>query len=303
MPGLKGFFAALLISGAAQAGVLEVQQVTDGVYALVGPNVQRSPENLANNATFGVVVTSDGVVLVDPGGSWKGAEAIDAEIRAITDQPVRFVINTGGQDHRWLGNGYWKSRGATIIASSAAVTDQTDRGSLQFTALENFLGAELAGTEPVAADVTFDEDYAFELGGLGFEIHFRGAAHTPGDSFVWVADKRTVFTGDIVYVERILGVGPQSTSSTWVEVFEAIAALEPEHLVPGHGHATTLERATSDTYDYLVNLRTRMGEHIDEGGDIIGSVEVDQSAFAHLEQFEALARRNAQQVFEEMEWE
>ncbi len=44
-----------------------IQRVTDSVYALVGEMVQRSPQNLANNATFGVVVTEDGVLLIDPG--------------------------------------------------------------------------------------------------------------------------------------------------------------------------------------------------------------------------------------------
>lgn len=46
-----------------------------------------------------------------------------------------------------------------------------------------------------------------------------------------------------------------------------------------------------------------MRAYIDEGGDIIGSVKVDQSAFAYLDQFDALAGRNAQAVFEQMEWE
>ena len=64
---------ALTATGAL-ADMFEVQTVTDGVYALVGPKVQRSGENLANNATFGVVVTDEGVVLMDLGGSWKGAE-------------------------------------------------------------------------------------------------------------------------------------------------------------------------------------------------------------------------------------
>ncbi len=100
---------------AVAADALEVQRVTDGVYALVGDLAQRNSQNLANNATFGVVVTEDGVLLIDPGGSWKGAEAIHSEIRTLTDKPVKYVIDTGGQDHRWLGNGYWKNQGATII--------------------------------------------------------------------------------------------------------------------------------------------------------------------------------------------
>ncbi|CUH67127.1 Beta-lactamase precursor [Thalassovita gelatinovora] len=296
-------FALAFASSVAQADMLEVQNVTDGVFALVGPMEQRSAANLANNATFGVVVTDEGVVLMDPGGSWKGAEAIHAQIREITDQPVRYVIDTGGQDHRWLGNGYWQAQGATVIASQAAVEDHKARGSQQLSALTQFLGDQLSGTNPAYANVTFEDSYMLELGGVTFEITHAGQAHTPGDSFVWLAAKDTVFTGDIVYVERILGNGGQSNAKSWIATFEAMAALKPTHVVPGHGHATTLEKATADTYDYLVNLRTRIGALIEDGGDIIDAPKIDQSAFSYLDQFDSLAGRNAQTTYEQMEWE
>ncbi len=285
------------------ADVLEIQPVAEGVWALVGPMDQRDAENLANNATFGVVVTDAGVVLVDPGGSWAGAAMIDAAIDKITDAPVAYVIDSGGQDHRWLGNGYWQAQGATVIASEAAVADHKDRGSMQMTGLANFLGDKLDGTEPAHADVTFADSYTLEVGGMTFEITHAGQAHTPGDSFIWLAERNTMFTGDIVYVERILGVGPQSNVKSWIAVFEAMAAHEPAHLVPGHGHATTLAQATADSYDYLVNLRSRIGALLEEGGDIMQAPEIDQSAFAHLAQFDALAGRNAQATYEQMEWE
>lgn len=285
------------------AFALEVQKVTDGVYAIIGEKAQRSPQNLANNATFGVVVTGDGVVLVDSGGSWKGAEALDKVIAGITDKPVKIVINSGGQDHRWLGNGYWKAKGAKIIASQAAVADHKDRGSLQFTMLDNLLGQQLAGTEAVYADTTFEREYKFTLGGVAFEIFHTGQAHTPGDSFIWLKDRKVMFTGDIVYVDRLLGVGPQSNSKSWIAVFNAMAAYKPLHIVPGHGRATTLVKAKAETLDYLVNLRQKIAAHIENGGDMIGSVKVDQSKFSRLLQFDALARRNAQQVYAEMEFE
>ena len=295
-------FAAFFLS-AMPLHALEIRQVTDNVYAIVGPLDQRSAENLANNATFGVVVTDAGVVLVDTGGSWLGAEALHAAVREITDKPVKFVINSGGQDHRWIGNDYWQQQGAKVIASNAAVADHKDRGSLQLTGLSVLLGDKLEGTVPAYADITFDTEYSFELGGVAFEITYAGQAHTPGDSFVWVPSASTVFTGDIVYMERILGIGDQSHSGTWIDVFEAVAALNPTHIVPGHGGPTDLAGATADTYDYLVNLREQMGAYIDNGGDIIESVNVEQGAFAYLENFEGLAKRNAQQVFAEMEWE
>jgi glyoxylase-like metal-dependent hydrolase (beta-lactamase superfamily II) len=106
---------------------LRVEPLGDNVYAVIGPSGDRSAENLGNNANFGFVVTPEGVVLVDPGGSWKGAAMIEGLVREVTDQPVRIVVNTGGQDHRWLGNGYFKARGARILASAAAVADQQAR--------------------------------------------------------------------------------------------------------------------------------------------------------------------------------
>ena len=68
---MKSSLLLALLPLAAQAEGLEVRPVTDGVWALVGEKEQRSPANLAKNATFGVVATDDGVVLSDPGGSAK----------------------------------------------------------------------------------------------------------------------------------------------------------------------------------------------------------------------------------------
>lgn len=293
--------AMVLASGSAWA--LETVKVADGVYAFVGEKQQRSAQNLANNATFGLVVTADGAVLVDPGGSYKGAAALHDAVRAVTDKPVRFVIDTGGQDHRWLGNGYWKAQGAKIIAANAAVADQKERASLELTMLSQLIGPALDGTTPAYADITFDERYTLDLGGTRIEIVHPGPAHTPGDAFVWLPEKKVVFAGDIVFTERMLGILDFSKSKGWVEAFEAIQALKPEQVVPGHGAPTTLARAKADTYDYLVALRTRIRKHMEAGGDILSAPKVDQSDFARLEQFDALAGRNAQAVFAEMEFE
>ncbi|WP_300439992.1 hypothetical protein [uncultured Mameliella sp.] len=68
--------AVLAFPTVALADVLEVQPVAEDVWAIDGPLEQCSPENLANNATFGLVVTPQGAVLMDPGGSWQGAEML-----------------------------------------------------------------------------------------------------------------------------------------------------------------------------------------------------------------------------------
>jgi len=286
------------------AAGLELQPVTGKVYAIVGDLGNRSPQNLGNNATFGLVVTSAGVVLIDPGGSYRGAQRIHQVIKQVTQQPVVAVINTGGQDHRWLGNGYFKQQGARIIASAKAVADQKARSQDQLIGLTSLVGtAGVEGTDPVYADETFDQVFELTLGDTRFEIHHSGQAHTPGDSYVWLPQQEVMFSGDIVYVERMLGVGSQSSSKRWIDVFEAMAAYQPRHLVPGHGKATTLDHARKDTLGYLRFLRAAVAEFMDGGGDMSDIGGVDQSDYHYLLNHETLAGRNAQQVFTELEWE
>jgi glyoxylase-like metal-dependent hydrolase (beta-lactamase superfamily II) len=303
---LKSLLAFLILafSHSWADGDLKLQQVTEDVYAIVGELGNRSAGNLGNNATFGFVVTTAGVVLIDPGGTYQGAQKIDLLIKEVTDKPVVKVINTGGQDHRWLGNGYFQKQGAQIIASAAAVSDQKARTQDQFIGLGNLVGDEgLKGTDAVYADKIFEQQLEFKLGDTRFELHYAGQAHTPGDSFIWLPQKKVMFTGDIVYVERMLGVGSQSNSKSWVRVYQTMAAYQPRYLIPGHGAATNLSQANKDTYDYLVFLRQAVTDFIDNGGDMTEISNVNQSKFDYLLNFKMLAGRNAQQVFSELEWE
>jgi len=292
------------IGATVQAAELKVQHVTENVYAIVGPHEQRNSENFANNATFGVVVTDDGVVLVDPGGSYRGAEQITAAIKTVTDKAVKIVINSGGQDHRWLGNGYFRQRGARIIASAAAVEDHQERTNDQFFVLTNLMSeSALAGTEPVYADETFERQMDLEFGGQRFEIHHAGSAHTLGDLFIWLPASGVMFSGDIVYVERMLGVGPAGDTASWIDTFDAMAGYAPKFIVPGHGPVTDLKRARAETYDYLVYLRSKIGGIVENGGTIKDGTYIDQSKFSHLEVFDQISKRNAQAVFMQMEFE
>jgi glyoxylase-like metal-dependent hydrolase (beta-lactamase superfamily II) len=284
--------------------MLQLKQVDDNVYAIVGPLGNRTPENLGNNATFGFVVTSEGVVLIDSGGTYKGAAEIHTLIKNVTDKPVKIVINTGGQDHRWLGNGYFKKLGARLIANTKAVADQKTRTQDQFFLLGNLVGdAGMQNTEAVYAEETFDDTLKFTLGNTEFELHHAGQAHTPGDSFVWLPQQRIVFSGDIVYVQRMLSISPASNSKSWVTAFESMAALEPKVVVPGHGHVTTLKEASAHSFDYLVFLRQAVSEFMNTGGGIEDIGKLDQSQFSFLLNYENLKGRNAQRVYEELEWE
>lgn len=302
--GVAALAGMLLLHAPAMSADLRLQPVGDGIYAIIGELDQRSPTNLGNNATFGAIVTTAGVVLIDSGGSQPGAAALETALRGVTDKPVVLVINTGGQDHRWLGNAHFKAKDAEVIASSAAVADQKQRVAMQLQGIRELVGASAAdATKPVHADRVFDTALDLEIGGVTLALRHAGPAHTPGDSFVWLPQHRIVFSGDIVYAERMLGVGPQSHAGRWIAAFEAMAALRPAIVVPGHGPPVSLAQATAQTYDYLVFLRRAIGGLIERGGDLQQAALIDQAPFMGLRVADQIARRNAMQVFQEMEFE
>ncbi len=227
----------LLSTTIVQAEVaLEIQKVTENVYAIVGDLDQRSPGNHANNATFGLVVTNEGALLIDSGGSFNGARQLDQAIRSITDKPVKIVINTGGQDHRWLGNSYFKTQGAHIIASKAAAADHRARTNYHFNRLDQLLGKDLDGTKEYYADETFEESMKLKFGDFDFELIQAGPGHTVGDIFIWMPQQKVMFSGDIVFTERTLGPGPAQNAASWIHLFDQMMSFKPTYIIPGHGH-------------------------------------------------------------------
>ncbi|HEY6095398.1 MAG TPA: MBL fold metallo-hydrolase [Gallionellaceae bacterium] len=292
----------LLLPGLSQAGDMVFKEVAPGVYAHIGDTGMRTYENEGMNANAGFIVTSDGVVVVDSGSSYRIAGKIHAAIRKVTRQPVKYVINTGGQDHRWLGNGYFKAQGAEIIASSATVDDMMTRGPTLLAAMKGVLKEKFAGTELTLPTRSFGKELALKPGGRDIRIlHFK-AAHTPGDSVVWLPQEGVVFAGDIVFVDRLLGVLPVSNASSWLAAFEEMAKLHPRMIVPGHGDVCDLAKARHETADYLSLLISHMERSIERMDGLQESIDsLDQSAYAYLANYALLKGLNASNVYLEVE--
>jgi glyoxylase-like metal-dependent hydrolase (beta-lactamase superfamily II) len=296
---------ALLAAAAAQAVEVRFERVANGVYAFIGETGARTSANEGLNANLGLVVTPAGALLIDSGASFQGARQIHEAVRGVTAQPVRWVINTGGQDHRWLGNDYFRTQGAELIAHAAAEADLRERGNDQLQALRAVLGTKADGTVPVLPTRWLQRsDERLELGGVVIELKHRGGAHTPGDLLVWLPAQRVLFSGDTVYVDRLLGVLPVSRSKAWLETFGAIEALNPERIVPGHGRVCTLDQAQRETRDYLLALRTHMKRAVDDGQDISVAVKAfDTRPWLHMQNSTELMPGNASRVYLELERE
>lgn len=304
---LLPFLFFILASAGLSARAVEVsfKQVTENVYAYVGDTGPRSYDNEGLNATIGLIDTPEGAVLIDSGASFQSAQKIHAAVKKVTSRPVRWVINTGGQDHRWLGNGYFLAQGAEIIAHGNAKADMQNRGGDHMAALTSALKERVDGTVPTLPTRFIEgNDVTLALGGISLALRHRGGGHTPGDMMVWLPASRVLFSGDIVYVDRMLSVIPVSNTKAWLASFKVIEDINPGYIVPGHGKVTDLPTARADTADYLLALRTHMKKSVDDGVDMSAAVKsFNTGPYMRLRNAADLMPGNASRTYLELERE
>jgi glyoxylase-like metal-dependent hydrolase (beta-lactamase superfamily II) len=296
-------FLLALSAHAADAFQPRAEKVVDRVYALVGPLGQRSADNDGLNATFGFIVTPKGVILIDSGASRLGAEKIAAAIGKVTEQPVRWVINTGSQDHRWLGNDYFAGKGAEVIALARTTATQAEFANQHMDGLQRLLGDRMQGTKPLPAPKTYaGESITLDLGGETLMLAYTDA-HFPGDAWVWMPQRSVMFSGDLVFVDRLLGILPWSSVKHGQKAFLAMAALKPAWIVPGHGRVCDLaqaQRESGDYYDFLVGKIGAAARDM-EPMDATLDRYADMPAFQHLDNYSGLHRANMNRAFTEFE--
>jgi glyoxylase-like metal-dependent hydrolase (beta-lactamase superfamily II) len=297
------FLVFALSVNAAHAFQPKAEKVVDNVYALIGPLGQRSADNDGLNANFGFIVTPSGVILIDSGASRLGAEKIAAAIGKMTDQPVRWVINTGSQDHRWLGNDYFAGKGAEVIALARTAATQAEYAAQHMDAMKRFLGERMQGTKPLPAPkILAGDSVVLELGGETLMLVYTDA-HFPGDAWVWLPRRSVIFSGDLVFVDRMLGVLPWSSVKNGQKAFRALAELKPAYIVPGHGRVCDLAQAQRESGDYYDFLAEKVGAAAREMEPMDATLDryADLPEFRQLENYDGLHRANMNRAFTEFE--
>jgi glyoxylase-like metal-dependent hydrolase (beta-lactamase superfamily II) len=279
------------------------REVIPGVWSSIGATAPPTYENSGHNNNLSFIITPEGVVVVNAGACYKLAKALHEEIRRITEQPVRYVILENGQGHAALGSNYWREQGVPVIAHVDAAEEIEQGAHALLTRMQNYNRDKAEGTEVVLPDITFEDQYVIELGGMRIEALYLGPGHSPGDIQVWLPQQKLVISGDMAFHQRLLPIFDTTDTKGWIETYERFLALEPEIVIPGHGVPTDVDVVTKYTRDYLTYLRGEVQTLLDEGGTLADAYKIDQSAYSHLDTFDELAARNAGMVFEAMEFE
>lgn len=134
---------------------------------------------------------------------------------------------------------------------------------------------------------------------MPFELIFVANAHFPGDSMLHLPTEDVVFTGAVVYTERMLGIHPQSDPVGKLESFRKLEELDPAIVVPGHGAATDLATARRDTGDYLETLIGEVRAGIEDWESLDETVEriAELPPFQHLLHYDDWHRVNVNRTY------
>ena len=230
----------------AQSPDFNIKKVGDNVYAAIGVDGGKA------GSDAGFIVGDKGVLVVDTFTTPEAARALLDEIKKVTPQPVRFVVNTHYHLDHTGGNAVFAEAGATIIAH------QNLRGWVRTENLK-FFGAtpsdqQRARVEAlVPPDETYDQAMDVYLGAR--RVHLRYLpGHTGGDTVVFVPDANVVFGGDLVWQKHLPNL-IDATTSAWIETLDRMLAAHPNAtFVPGHGDVATVADV-KDFRNYLSTLR------------------------------------------------
>ncbi len=196
--------------GRGQAPPLDIREVVDGLYVIVG-----------SGGNVSARVTSEGIILIDDKFE-RNYDEIVSKIGSVTDQPVKYVINTHHHGDHTGGN-------ANFSAIAQVIAHTNVRA--------NILRNEQAGPP----SIVYTDQASVHLGGVEARAIHLGRGHTDGDSVVYFPDLRVVHTGDLFITDGgpLIDYANGGDSTEWLDTLDRIAEIDADTFVSGHGEVAT----------------------------------------------------------------
>jgi len=251
--------AFLLLSSIAFAQAapeFTVKKLADGVYAAVSPDRSKSGSNA------GFIVGTNGVAVVDTFTNVASARDLLAEIRKVTNLPIRFVINTHYHLDHTGGNAAFADSGATILA-------QRNLRGWERTENLKFFGPnpkpeDKARVESlVLPDMVYSDAVDIYLGSRLVQVRYM-LGHTGGDSVIIIPDANVVFAGDLVWQHHLPNL-IDATTDAWIKTLDQLLADHPAAtFLSGHGDVASVQDVR-DFREYLITLREDVGKAQEAG--------------------------------------
>ncbi len=244
-------------------------QIADGIYLFLSQKY--GDVGLDGNSI--AILSSDGVIVFDSNGTPAVAAAVLAEIRKMTDQPVKYLINSHWHWDHWYGAevykqafpdirivthqktremmmgpaiefnrqfiekdlpGYVQSIEKRVATMEAANPPSPDLPKLKkLLEADSFFLKQKAGVHHTVANLTFESELNIYLGERHVQVLHYDRAVTPGDSFLYLPKEKILITGDLLVNPVSFALGCYPTG--WLQTLEKMNVIDADTIVPGHG--------------------------------------------------------------------
>ena len=260
---LRAVVAALLLLvfpsfvGAQDLGP-QIQKIKDGIYVYVGKEF---------NSNAGIVLTEDGVVLIDSGHNPTDSRAILDAVKKLTPLPVRFLIDTEPHGDHTTGH-FVFSPPAVIIAHEGA-TDSMKQAynparNEKLMAGSPEMRAAFEGFRMITPQVEYRQKMTLNLGQRTFELLYLKGVHSEADTAVWLPKERVLFSASAVVVNQYNILRPFVTIPDILAAVKMMKGLNPEVVIPGHG-TPGMVKIFDDSERYYALLVERVGKMARDG--------------------------------------
>ena len=239
---------------------------------------QQVAPDLYFNFDFGgsnsvVLITDEGVLVVDTRMHPDDAERLLAQIRELTDAPIRYVINSQFHGDHYMGNVIFQREGATFIAHRD--TQRVIEERFQFE-VENrpfaARGQDPAEVVLVLPDILFDRRMTLDLGGRTVELIYLGAGQNEGDTLIYFPHASALHTGGVFHNRSWANTSYTPSFDGWLDVLRSIKNIEADVYLPPHGPLAT-EEDLDAFIEFIGELNTAVRAAVDDGLSIESMLE------------------------------
>lgn len=236
----------------------QFKKIKDGIY------VQSAREA---NSNAGIIVTSEGVVLVDSGHNPTDSRAVMEAVKKLTPLPVRFLIDT--EVHADHTTGHFVFSPPAVVINHTGAGEAMRKGFVPEripNLIRQFPEMATAAQDYrlVPPQIEYRDKLTLHLGGRTIEVLYLKNVHSEADSAVWLPQERILFAASVAIQNGINIIRPFVTIPDMLNAMRMMKALNPEIVIPGHGSPGTT-KIFDDAERYYALLLERVGAMVRAG--------------------------------------
>jgi quinoprotein relay system zinc metallohydrolase 2 len=280
-----------------------VSELKQGVFVHLGHPLPLDAPGHDDIANIGFIVGAKCVAVIDTGGSMRIGRELRAAVRKNTQTPICYVINTHVHVDHVLGNAAFKDDSPSFVGSAAL------RGAMARS--KDFFIKQYAGDldsppraeQIIGPDRLVEQELSLDLGGRQLRLRAWPKAHSDCDLTVYDAESGILWTGDLLFSERLPTL--DGSLKGWLSVLGDLAQMPVQMAVPGHGPiARDLKSAIAPERRYLQALADDVRTDLREAtplDDAIGHAAAAEKPRWLL--WDSVHPRNVVRAYEELEWD